>query len=155
MFLASALGSGGLTEILRAVNSHFRRGGSTSSVVVVLIVIAAILVATWFISRALKPQKKVVRGPDPQAVFERLAGKLGLTAAEQEALKRLRTLAGTHQPATILLSRALFERQIKRIGSDGRSPSSANRSPISAEVVDGLRGKLFGASSGSVAARGK
>ena len=140
------LQSNGLTEVLQGVRDHFQGGGRVAPVVVVLLgLVLTLLVAYGLSRRQTRPAGGAGRA-DPQALFQRLLGKLELAAPQRQLLASMAQELRLENPAVILLSPALLDRYLDvwqtRPSSPPARPTGANREGF-AELIAQTRAALF------------
>ena len=134
--------TGDLSEVQQAVRDHLQEGGTPASVVLVLSVLIGIVLLTVVLSKYAGYLELPAKQNQPHLFFQQLLKKLDMTTLQRRWLERMVGDLQLKQPATILLSPALFDRTVcewqRGFRHDGkRSPSEQ------ADFVYRIRTYLF------------
>ena len=128
--------AGTLSETQQAVREQFQHGGSVGAVILVAFGLLFVVVATHGLTQLLK-KNRGARRDDPERLFHDVLRKMRVPEPQRRLLDALAREVRLAQPATMLVSEAVFERCVRRWRAMER------RTPRDAELVDQTRMVLF------------
>ena len=128
--------AGALSETQRAVREQFQHGGSVGAVILVAFGVLFVVVLIHGLTQLLRKNRGAQRD-DPERLFRDVLRKMRVPEPQRRLLDSLARELRLAQPATILVSEAVFERCVRRWQAVKR------RTPRDAELVDQTRMILF------------
>ncbi len=128
--------AGALSETQQAVREQFQHGGSVGAVILVAFGVLFVVVIVHSLTRVLKKNRGAQRD-DPERLFRDVLRKMRVPEPQRRLLDALAREVRLVQPATMLVSEAVFERCVRRWQAVER------RNPRDAELVDQTRKILF------------
>ncbi|MFQ5492307.1 MAG: hypothetical protein ACE5GE_16475, partial [Phycisphaerae bacterium] len=100
-------------ERLDAIQQHFQRQGAGWEVLLaVLVAVGIVLLAILF--QAIQEGRRRTDVHRPAKLFRRLLPKLGLTVPQRDLLRRMAADLRLDNATVLLLSRRIFDRQVRR-----------------------------------------
>lgn len=138
------LQAGGLSEVQRAVQSHFERGGSGLAVLCVLVILAAVVLTAYLLTRRQQASAEATaQGADPKKLYRDLLNGLGLRPDQRRLMHNVSRDIGLEHPTVILLSSVLFDRYVGGWLSAREEKKPDPRRSSNGELAAELRGVLF------------
>jgi hypothetical protein len=132
-----------LTEIQRAVRSHFQKGGSILEAILVLLAIVGAVLLVRYLTHKQREAQSRTRPADPRRLFRDLLDKLKLGARQRQLLDAVARDLHLASPATILLCPALFDRRIDEWRSQHAERTTGATEASSSDLAMQIRGVLF------------
>ena len=137
----SILAEGRLTETMQAVKDHFERGGSLAVAAAVIGVCLAVLALTYWLTR--RSEIRAGKTGNPQHLFRQALDSLPLSQPQQSMLTTVAIAQGLEHPATLLLSRPMFDRNVDAWLGLKRRPKIDDKAKAQIHLARELRALLF------------
>lgn len=99
-----------LTDTMQGVRDHFERGGSFAAAAAVIAVCVAALVLTYWLTRRLGI--RAGKTGNPQHLFHQALDGVPLSPPQRSMLTTVAIAQGLEHPATLLLSRPVFDSNV-------------------------------------------
>ena len=141
MTARSTLAEGRLTETMQAVKDYFEHGGSWSAAAGVIGVCLAVFVLTYWLTRRLEIRRG--ENASPQHLFRQALDDLPLAPPQRSMLMAVAIAQGLEHPATLLLSRPVFDRSVDAWLGLKRRPKIDDKTTGQIHLARGLRALLF------------